>query len=239
MAGGRLLLGGDFLSPPPLLPLPPPPPPPDPVLEQWRYSHESDWQWALRRSFICRHLHSYPGAALDQLLALSAAWTNHVFLGCRYSPRLMEKILQMAEGIDIGEMPSYDLMLSKPSKGHKRHLSTYDGQNPPKKQAGSKFHVRPRFEPVHFVASSSKDFERQEDPYGSQTKEVNEQTHFARMPRNIYQDYTQDSFSAQDGNSQPTCILTVGTLPQAAQHSRQTCSQLLSLHYHRHFLSQW
>lgn len=46
----------------------------------------------------------------------------------RYSPRLMEKILQMAEGIDIGEMPSYDLMLSKPSKGLKRHLSTCDGE---------------------------------------------------------------------------------------------------------------
>ncbi|XP_017740646.1 PREDICTED: NF-kappa-B-repressing factor [Rhinopithecus bieti] len=120
---------------------------------------------------------------------------------CRYSPRLMEKILQMAEGIDIGEMPSYDLVLSKPSKGQKRHLSTCDGQNPPKKQAGSKFHARPRFEPVHFVASSSKD-ERQEDPYGPQTKEVNEQTHFASMPRDIYQDYTQDSFSIQDGNSQ-------------------------------------
>lgn len=40
----------------------------------------------------------------------------------------MEKILQMAEGIDIGEMPSYDLMLSKPSKGQKRHLSTCDGE---------------------------------------------------------------------------------------------------------------
>ncbi|XP_005083185.2 NF-kappa-B-repressing factor [Mesocricetus auratus] len=207
MAGGRLLLGGDFLSPPPLPPLPPPPlpplppPPPEPVLEQWRYSHESDWQWALRRSFICRHLHSYPGAALDQLLALSAAWTNHVFLGCRYSPRLMEKILQMAEGIDIGEMPSYGLMLPKPSKGQKRYLSAYDGQNPPKKQAGSKFHVRPRFEPVHFVASSSK-AERQEDPYGPQTKEVNGRTHFVSMPRNFYQDYTQDSFNIQDGNSQ-------------------------------------
>ena len=37
----------------------------------------------------------------------------------------MEKILQMAEGIDIGEMPSYDLMLSK---GQKRHLSTCDGE---------------------------------------------------------------------------------------------------------------
>ncbi|XP_055981728.1 NF-kappa-B-repressing factor [Sorex fumeus] len=208
MAGGRLLLGGDFLSPPPLPPLPPPPlpplppPPPEPVLEQWRYSHESDWHWALRRSFICRHLHSYPGAALDQLLALSAAWTNHVFLGCRYSPRLMEKILQMAEGIDIGEMPSYDLMLPKASKGQKRHLSSScDGQNPPKKQAISKFQIRPRFEPVHFVASSSNE-ERQEESSGPPTKEVKEQTRSAQMPRNTYQDYTQDSFGVQDGNSQ-------------------------------------
>ncbi|XP_054978352.1 NF-kappa-B-repressing factor [Sorex araneus] len=208
MAGGRLLLGGDFLSPPPLPPLPPPPlpplppPPPEPVLEQWRYSHESDWHWALRRSFICRHLHSYPGAALDQLLALSAAWTNHVFLGCRYSPRLMEKILQMAEGIDIGEMPSYDLMLPKASKGQKRHLSSScDGQNPPKKQATSKFQIRPRFEPVHFVASSSNE-ERQEESSGPPTKEVKEQTESAQVPRNTYQDYTQDSFGVQDGNSQ-------------------------------------
>ena len=40
----------------------------------------------------------------------------------------MEKILQMAEGIDIGEMPSYDLMLPRPSKGQKRYLSAYDGE---------------------------------------------------------------------------------------------------------------
>ncbi|MEJ1276823.1 septin 6 [Cricetulus griseus] len=39
-----------------------------------------------KKNFICRHLHSYPGAALDQLLALSSAWTNHVFLGCSGNP---------------------------------------------------------------------------------------------------------------------------------------------------------
>ncbi|XP_075395085.1 NF-kappa-B-repressing factor isoform X2 [Tenrec ecaudatus] len=111
----------------------------------------------------------------------------------------MEKILRMAEGIDIGEMPSYDLMLPKSSKGQKRHLSACDGQNPPKKQA--KFQARPRFEPVHFVASSSKD-DRQEDPYGPHAKEGNEPTHFASMPRDFCQDYTQDSFSIQDGDSQ-------------------------------------
>lgn len=58
---------------------------------------------------------------------MSVLTVDYIHLN-RYSPRLMEKILQMAEGIDIGEMPSYDLMLSKASKGQKRHLSTCDGE---------------------------------------------------------------------------------------------------------------
>lgn len=65
--------------------------------------------------------------AFKKTTFLSVLMVDYINLN-RYSPRLMEKILQMAEGIDIGEMPSYDLMLSKPSKGHKRHLSTYDGE---------------------------------------------------------------------------------------------------------------
>nr|XP_020824710.1 uncharacterized proline-rich protein-like isoform X2 [Phascolarctos cinereus] len=122
MAGERLLLGDDFLSPPtppplppplplqpPPIPSPPPPLPPSPSpplpelepepepqpepepdpeqkleesLAQWRYSHESDRQWGLRREFICRHLHSYTGpGAIEKLLSLSTAWTNHIFLG--------------------------------------------------------------------------------------------------------------------------------------------------------------
>lgn len=56
---------------------------PEPVLEQWRQYNETDRQWALRRLFILRHLAAYPGAAIDQLLALSVLWTNHVFMGCR------------------------------------------------------------------------------------------------------------------------------------------------------------
>lgn len=56
---------------------------PEPVLEQWRQYNETDRQWALRRRFILRHLPAYPGAAIDQLLALSVLWTNHVFMGCR------------------------------------------------------------------------------------------------------------------------------------------------------------
>uniref|UniRef100_A0A493TB23 XRN2-binding (XTBD) domain-containing protein n=1 Tax=Anas platyrhynchos platyrhynchos TaxID=8840 RepID=A0A493TB23_ANAPP len=56
---------------------------PEAVLEQWRQYHESERQWALRRRFILRHLRGYPGAAIDQLLALSVLWANHVFMGCR------------------------------------------------------------------------------------------------------------------------------------------------------------
>ena len=53
------------------------------MLEQWRQYSESERHWAVRRRFILRHLHSYPGAAIDQLLALSVLWSNHVFMGCR------------------------------------------------------------------------------------------------------------------------------------------------------------
>lgn len=58
-------------------------PVPESVLEQWRQYNETERQWGLRRRFILRHLHGYPGAAIDQLLALSVLWTNHVFMGCR------------------------------------------------------------------------------------------------------------------------------------------------------------
>lgn len=56
---------------------------PEAVLERWRQYSESERHWAARRRFILRHLHSYPGAAIDRLLALSVLWSNHVFLGCR------------------------------------------------------------------------------------------------------------------------------------------------------------
>ncbi|XP_027717197.1 NF-kappa-B-repressing factor isoform X3 [Vombatus ursinus] len=120
--GDGLLREGDLLPPPSSSVMPP-----EAVVSQWRYSHESDWQWGLRRTFICRHLHKYPGAALDQLLALSSAWTNHIFLGCRYSPQLMEKIFKMAEGIDIGEMPSHELVLPNAPKAQKRPPSPCAG----------------------------------------------------------------------------------------------------------------
>ncbi|KAM9094097.1 NF-kappa-B-repressing factor-like [Sarcophilus harrisii] len=239
MAGERLLLGDDFLSPPtppplppplplqpPPIPSPPPPLPPSPspplpelepepepepepdpeqkleeTLAQWRYSHESDRQWGLRREFICRHLHSYTGpGAIEKLLSLSTAWTNHIFLGCKYGPQLMEKILQMAEGIHIGEMPSFKLVVPQPPKVQKRPLSPHAAPSPPKKKAAPRFLVRPRFEPVHFVASS-KEEERKKDPTDSGNEWGDPQVDSIKWPVDSLKSYVRDRFRARFGKT--------------------------------------
>ncbi|XP_066571200.1 NF-kappa-B-repressing factor isoform X2 [Amia ocellicauda] len=64
----------------------------------------------------------------------------------------MQKVLKMAEGIDIGEMPSFELVPGAESK--KRPSSSDDKEEPVKKLPMAKFVPRPRFEPVHFVSSS-------------------------------------------------------------------------------------
>lgn len=56
--------------------------------EQFRSYSESEKQWKARMEFILRHLADYRdppdgGGRLDQLLALSMVWANHLFLGCR------------------------------------------------------------------------------------------------------------------------------------------------------------
>ncbi|XP_068553692.1 NF-kappa-B-repressing factor [Anas acuta] len=149
---------------------------PEAVLEQWRQYHESERQWALRRRFILRHLRGYPGAAIDQLLALSVLWANHVFMGCRYGSQVMEKVLKMAEGIDIGEMRTFELV---PCRKLKRQLSPPDSPEPdqvpePPKKMAPRFRVRPRFEPIHFVTSAEKD-KKKEDPLDNQMQEVNQE----------------------------------------------------------------
>ncbi|NWI85135.1 NKRF factor, partial [Pitta sordida] len=149
---------------------------PEPVLEQWRQYNETERQWALRRRFILRHLPAYPGAAIDQLLALSVLWTNHVFMGCRYGVQVMEKVLKMAEGIDIGETRTYELV---PSKKLKRYRSPSDSPEPeaipePPKKVVPRFRVRPRFEPIHFVTSAEKDGKK-DNSLDNRTREVNQE----------------------------------------------------------------
>ncbi|XP_066505857.1 NF-kappa-B-repressing factor isoform X1 [Hoplias malabaricus] len=74
-------------------------------------------------------------------------------MGCRYGPQLMQRVLEMAEGIHVGEMPSYELV---PSAEAKKRPNSADGREEPmRKMPVSKFGSRPRFEPVQFVSGSS------------------------------------------------------------------------------------
>ncbi|XP_052010499.1 NF-kappa-B-repressing factor-like isoform X1 [Xyrauchen texanus] len=119
----------------------------------YRQQYENEKQWSARRQFIVKHIEEYEDNALDKLLALSMVWVNHIFMGCRYGPQIMHKALEMAEGIDIGEMPSYELV---PSAEAKKRPNSSDGsvktlRNMPMSKLGS----RPRFEPVHFVSGGN------------------------------------------------------------------------------------
>ncbi|XP_036405025.1 NF-kappa-B-repressing factor [Megalops cyprinoides] len=65
----------------------------------------------------------------------------------------MWTVLEMAEGIDVGEMPSFQLVPSAEAK--KRPISSDGREEPVRKMPVSKFGPRPRFEPVHFVSSGT------------------------------------------------------------------------------------
>ncbi|XP_072913950.1 NF-kappa-B-repressing factor isoform X1 [Hemitrygon akajei] len=122
--------------------------------EQYRGPSESDRHWLFRRQFIVRHMHDYPGSRIEQLLALSMVWTNHVFLGCRYSRDLLERVSQMAEGIEVGDLGSSELI---PGSTTNKRSNSDNGENPTAKRKPPSFRPRFRFEPVAFVSSSTKD----------------------------------------------------------------------------------
>ncbi|XP_053555161.1 NF-kappa-B-repressing factor [Bombina bombina] len=123
-------------------------------LEDFRQYHESDKHWDARKQFLARHLHLYPGSKLDQLISLSVVWSNIVFIGNRYGEHLTKKVLQMGEGIDVGEIPSYELVPG--TKASKRPCNS-DLDVQPQRKVGPSYGSRLRFEPMRFVASSIKE----------------------------------------------------------------------------------
>ncbi|KTF84825.1 hypothetical protein cypCar_00006803 [Cyprinus carpio] len=149
-------------------------------IDDYRQQYESDKQWSARRQFIVKHIEEYEGNALDKLLALSMVWVNHVFLGCRYGSQLMHKVLEMAEGIDVGKMPSYELV---PNVEAKKRLYSSDGsEEPMRKMPLPKFTSRPRFEPVHFVSGENS---------GSQIGETDEKENEKERRRGVINDVRQ------------------------------------------------
>ncbi|KAJ1197848.1 hypothetical protein NDU88_001693, partial [Pleurodeles waltl] len=177
------------------------------LLDLLRQYHESDKQWEARKQFIVRNMSRYSGPGrMDQLLALSMVWSNHVFMGCRYGTALMQKVLEMSEGIDIGPVPSYELVPG--TTAIKRTSAAGSGQEPPTKQTASKFRPRPRFEPVHFVASTIQEEEKK--PFEVQKEDTSREAPNCfdgkivsnHMLEQSSADFALDSFSDHEENSQ-------------------------------------
>ncbi|XP_054611585.1 CDKN2AIP N-terminal-like protein [Dunckerocampus dactyliophorus] len=76
-------------------------------VEKYRGHWESDKHWEPRKEFILRNMSQYEAQQLDQLLSLSMVWANNVFLGCRYSKELLEKVKEMADGIEVEDAPVF------------------------------------------------------------------------------------------------------------------------------------
>ncbi|XP_048854041.1 CDKN2AIP N-terminal-like protein [Brienomyrus brachyistius] len=76
-------------------------------IDAYRSLSETEKHWKCRREFILRNLSDYQDPQLDSLLALSMVWANNVFLGCRYSQELLDKVKDMADGIVVEDAPVF------------------------------------------------------------------------------------------------------------------------------------
>ncbi|XP_069754467.1 CDKN2AIP N-terminal-like protein [Narcine bancroftii] len=77
------------------------------TVEGLRGLWESDKHWRARRDFLVRNLSDYRRDRMDDLIALSMVWSNHIFMGCRYNDELMEKVLEMADGVEVEDAPQF------------------------------------------------------------------------------------------------------------------------------------
>ncbi|XP_061228057.1 CDKN2A-interacting protein [Neopsephotus bourkii] len=104
---------------------------------------EPEHHWRHRREFLLRNVGELPAAGsaqLQRLVSLSMVWANHVFLGCRYPPQVMEKALEMAEGIQVTSAPVRTTRDELVAKVKKRGISSSNEgiEVPSKKQAVEK-----------------------------------------------------------------------------------------------------
>ncbi|XP_054570307.1 CDKN2AIP N-terminal-like protein [Eptesicus fuscus] len=73
---------------------------------------ESEKQWKAPMEFVLHHLsdycdppdgHGHP----DPMLSLSRVWANHLFLGCSYNKDLLDKVMEMADGVEVEDLPQF------------------------------------------------------------------------------------------------------------------------------------
>ncbi|NXP74807.1 CARF protein, partial [Ramphastos sulfuratus] len=108
--------------------------------ETLRGACEPEHHWRFRREFLLRNVGEPPAAGsaqLQRLVSLSMVWANHVFLGCRYPPQVMEKALEMAEGIQVTGAPVRTTRDELVAKVKKRGISSSNEgvEEPSKKRA--------------------------------------------------------------------------------------------------------
>ncbi|NXD56042.1 CARF protein, partial [Corvus moneduloides] len=111
--------------------------------ETLRGACEPEHHWRYRREFLLRNVGELPAAGsaqLQRLVSLSMVWANHVFLGCRYPPQVMEKALDMAEGIQVTNAPVRTTRDELVAKVKKRGISSSNEgiEQPCKRQAVEK-----------------------------------------------------------------------------------------------------
>ncbi|XP_068260243.1 CDKN2A-interacting protein isoform X2 [Nyctibius grandis] len=111
--------------------------------EMLRGACEPEHHWRHRREFLLRNVGERPAAGsaqLQRLVSLSMVWANHVFLGCRYPPQVMEKALEMAEGIQVTGAPVRTTRDELVAKVKKRGISSSNEgvEEPSKKRAVEK-----------------------------------------------------------------------------------------------------
>ncbi|NWR87840.1 CARF protein, partial [Furnarius figulus] len=111
--------------------------------EALRGACEPEHHWRYRREFLLRNVGEPPAAGsaqLQRLVSLSMVWANHVFLGCRYPPQVMERALEMAEGIQVTGAPVRTTRDELVAKVKKRGISSSNEglEQPLKRQAVEK-----------------------------------------------------------------------------------------------------
>uniref|UniRef100_A0A8C9HXD0 XRN2-binding (XTBD) domain-containing protein n=1 Tax=Piliocolobus tephrosceles TaxID=591936 RepID=A0A8C9HXD0_9PRIM len=81
-------------------------------MQQFHSYLESEKQWKALVEFILLHLPDYHdppngGGCLDQLLSLSMVWASCLFLGCSYNKALLDKVMEMAGGMKVEDLPQF------------------------------------------------------------------------------------------------------------------------------------
>nr|XP_008110036.1 PREDICTED: CDKN2A-interacting protein isoform X2 [Anolis carolinensis] len=96
-------------------------------VERLRAECEPEHHWKYRREFLLRNggeeSREEEGAELRRLISFSMVWANHVFLGCRYPPEVMEKVMDMAAGITVTNAPTHTLRDDLVSKKDQRNFA--------------------------------------------------------------------------------------------------------------------